>query len=295
MNDQPTCTRMKAIRIAAAGLLAGTLIATVLTASRASAEDVHVVEPGDTAWTIAVRYGISLADLVEINGLVTPEWIYPGETLVVSGGDQAIQQPGAGPASGSHTIAPGETLSGIASRYGVILADLATTNGIVNLDRIIAGQVLTIPGGGASTVAYAASVRPAYVSKDEAQAALRAAADEFGIPVSLMLALSYQESGFQQHVMSRAGAVGLMQVMPETGEWAAEFLIGGNPDWRNSALDNARVGASVMRHLLILADWDIDLALSGYYQGWGATVAYGPFDETWQYIANIRHFMAMFE
>lgn len=295
MRDQPTSNRVKAIRIAAAGLLAGTLFATILPASRASAQDVHVVQQGDTAWTIAVRYGISLADLVEINSLANPDRIYPGETLVVSGGDQAVQQPGAAPAAGSHTIQPGETLSGIAAHYGVILADLATTNGIVNLDRIIAGQVLAIPGGGATAVAYAASAQPAFVSKDEAQAALRAAADEFGIPVSLMLALSYQESGFQQHVVSRAGAVGLMQVMPETAEWAVGFLIGGNPDWRGSALDNARVGASVMRHLLILADWDIDLALSGYYQGWGATVEYGPFEETWQYIANIRHFMAMFE
>lgn len=284
--------RVNAVRITGLVLLAGILFSIVLSPSRARAEEVHVVQPGESAWTIAMRYGISLADLVAANGLADPDWIYAGETLVVSGGTHPLQQPGGAPAAGSHTIAAGETLSAIAARYGVLLADLATTNGIVNPDRVMAGQVLTIPGG-AVPVSFTTS-RPGYVSKEDAQAALRSAADEFGVPVSLVLALAYQESGFQQHALSHSGAVGLMQLMPETAEWATGFLVGGSPDWRWSAYDNARVGVAVLGHLLTLSGGDIDLALSGYYQGWGATLAFGPFDETWQYIANVRHFMEMF-
>lgn len=59
-------------------------------------------------------------------------------------------------ATGKHTIQPGETVSGIASRYRTTVAALAGANGITDPDHIIAGHTLTVPGDGsdaAGTVA----------------------------------------------------------------------------------------------------------------------------------------------
>jgi LysM repeat protein len=61
------------------------------------------------------------------------------------------------PPSGTHTIQPGEALSGIAARYGVSEADLAQANGITNPNLIYAGKVLVIPGCGAPSAAPVAS------------------------------------------------------------------------------------------------------------------------------------------
>jgi LysM repeat protein len=61
------------------------------------------------------------------------------------------------PAAGTHTIQPGEALSGIAARYGVSEAELAQANGIANPNLIYAGKVLVIPGCGAAAPAPAAS------------------------------------------------------------------------------------------------------------------------------------------
>jgi lysozyme len=45
----------------------------------------------------------------------------------------------------THTVAQGESLLAIASRYGVTLDELAAANGITNANRVFVGQVLTIP------------------------------------------------------------------------------------------------------------------------------------------------------
>ena len=59
--------------------------------------------------------------------------------------------------TGSHTVTRGETLSGIASRYGVSASALASANGITNPDRIHVGDTLTVPGSATPATAPAAS------------------------------------------------------------------------------------------------------------------------------------------
>ena len=51
-------------------------------------------------------------------------------------------------------------------------------------------------------------------------------ADRQGVPRALALAVAWQESGWQQGVVSHAGAVGVMQLMPGTAEWIGETMLG---------------------------------------------------------------------
>lgn len=107
--------------------------------------DYHIVVQGDTLSSIAARYGITVRQLADANG-ITDSTIYVGTRLALSG--SAFVAPGAtGSGPTTHVVASGETLSSIAVRYGVGMKALIEANGIKDPNRIRVGQVLTIPGG----------------------------------------------------------------------------------------------------------------------------------------------------
>ena len=109
-------------------------------------ERVHVVQPGETLSTIAMRYGITTAALIRANGIVNPHWIYVGQRLTIPGAESVRTT-----ASGTyHTVQRGENLYMIAARYGVSAEALARVNGIANLNLIYAGQRLRIAAGGST-------------------------------------------------------------------------------------------------------------------------------------------------
>jgi len=113
----------------------------------------YTVVPGDTLWGIAMKFGVTVADLAAWNGLGSVDLIRPGQQLQV--GQQAAAsegQPQPAPASGgpvTYTTVAGDTLWGIAQRFGVSLQDLASANGLGEDDVLPVGRTLTIPGGDA--------------------------------------------------------------------------------------------------------------------------------------------------
>ncbi len=88
-------------------------------------------------------------------------------------------------ATGGHTVAPGETLSQIASDHKVNMAELAEANGIDDVDRLRAGQLLTMPGEGADPAAPAAPVRFHTVATGDT---LSAIARTYGVTVAKLAA-----------------------------------------------------------------------------------------------------------
>lgn len=101
---------------------------------------VHIVRRGDTLYSIARYYGVSMTELVAINGIANPDRIYIGQRLVIPGlGVRPIAAPR------THIVQKGETLLEIALRYGVTMQALQAANNISDPDHIEVGQVLVIP------------------------------------------------------------------------------------------------------------------------------------------------------
>lgn len=108
---------------------------------------VHVVQPGENLYRIALRYGLTTQTLAAANGIINVNQIYVGQQLVIPG--QASPAPAPAPSGQTYVVQRGDTLSAIAMRYGVSTWALAQINGIRNPSLIYVGQALTIPSGGA--------------------------------------------------------------------------------------------------------------------------------------------------
>jgi murein DD-endopeptidase MepM/ murein hydrolase activator NlpD len=98
----------------------------------------HRVAPGDRLGAVAQAYGVSLDALASANGLSPPYVVYVGQMLQVPSGADA--------AAVRYVVRQGDTLSGIAGRFDVAMADVATTNRLASPYRLSVGQSLEIPG-----------------------------------------------------------------------------------------------------------------------------------------------------
>ncbi|MGQ9553481.1 MAG: LysM peptidoglycan-binding domain-containing protein [Anaerolineae bacterium] len=106
------------------------------------------MQPGDTLSKIAAESGTTVATLAALNQLADPNFIFVGQELLLPGEDQPVT------ASDNrsqclptvHAVVAGETLSGLAARYGVSVAEIAAANQIANPSLIRTGQTLRIPG-----------------------------------------------------------------------------------------------------------------------------------------------------
>lgn len=119
---------------------------------------VHIVAWGETLSSIALRYGTTVEAIRAANGLADPSRIYAGQRLVIPAASAPAVPAGAG---ATHVVQPGENLFRIALRYGTTAQALAEFNGIYNIDHVLAGQTLRIPG---SPTAPVAGYQPAHAA-----------------------------------------------------------------------------------------------------------------------------------
>ena len=108
---------------------------------------VHVVQPGENLFRIALRYGVTVDALAAVNGLSNVSHIYVGQRLVIPTGGATGSTT---PSSGVHVVQRGENLFRIALRHGVTYQAIAAANGIANPNHIYVGQRLVIPGSGST-------------------------------------------------------------------------------------------------------------------------------------------------
>ena len=110
---------------------------------------------------------------------------------------------------------------------------------------------------------------------------INAAADSYGVPREVALAVAEQESNGKQSAVSSAGAIGVFQLMPSTAKW-----LGVDP---YNVDQNIQGGVSYLAKLYKqFGDWT--LALAGYNAGPGNVNKYGgvpPFTETQNYVSKI--------
>jgi murein DD-endopeptidase MepM/ murein hydrolase activator NlpD len=140
------------------------------------------VAPGETLETIARRYDVPVAALMEANNITRPGGVHPGQHLVIPrrrGPATALAAPPTRVASSAaampspapvgpprnalaagasvHVVAPGETLHSIARHYGKPVLVLAKANNIAPDSMVRVGERITIPGGASTAVAAAAA------------------------------------------------------------------------------------------------------------------------------------------
>ncbi len=107
----------------------------------------HVVRRGDSLWSIAKRNGLSVSRLAAINGMQPGDTLRAGSKIRLrSGGSsnaRVAPQPGGGEAT-TYTVKRGDTLSHIARRFSVSVAQLLSWNGLTSGHRLMPGQRLSI-------------------------------------------------------------------------------------------------------------------------------------------------------
>ncbi len=198
-------------------------------------------------------------------------------------------------APGILPIRAGDTLSAVAHRYHTTVAALRAANGLTS-DRIYAGRTLTLPAPAAPAAPAAPDVSAAAArdraalaarpvpSKTAARALVASTARRYGVDPSLALAVAYQESGFQQRVVSGVDAIGVMQVLPSTARVLGTQI--GRPLDLLKTEDNVLAGVLLLRQLL-RSEPSEHAALAGYYQGVGSIAAKGVLPQTTAYLASV--------
>ncbi len=285
----------RARRITLLALIASTLVVGPLGSVALAADPIVTVQSGDTLTSIAKRHNVEIGTLVKLNALADPDRIYAGQrlrTTAASAATTSLTPAPQAPAPRVHAVASGEHLTGIARRYGVSIASISQANGITNPSRIYAGQRLTIPGGSAPAApAVAAPAVPASMAALVAKrAGVRAIileeAARYGVPGAFALAVAWQESGWQQGVVSHAGAVGVMQLMPATAAWVGDVMLRSSVNIHDTRA-NVRAGVRLLAHYLDRYAGDRARVLAAYYQGQWATDHHGIYAVSRPYIASV--------
>lgn len=275
---------------------------------------VHVVAAGENLTWIAARYGTSVAAIALANGLADPSFLLPGQQLVVGTSPPPPAAPAstpppptpAGPAAvTTHIVVAGETLTSIAARYETTIAAIAAANGIADPSFIRSGTRLSIsqpavaaPPSSASGPATPHALMPpelrlAVSERAQVGELIRAEAQAIGLPPALAMAVAWQESGWQQGLTSSAGAVGIMQLLPATGDWVAGSMIGGPVNvW--DAGSNVRAGVRLLKHYHDRYGGDRARILAAYYQGQFALETDGIYAVSWPYINAVVALEEMF-
>ncbi len=325
---------------------------------------VYTVVAGDTLYSIARRHATTVATVQALNDLGDTSAIQIGQTIrleavavapapvpaavpdnqvgtsdQVAGGDPSeridVESPPeadlelqvGSSVNASYRVAAGDTLYGIARRFGTTAQTLASMNGLTNSNLINVGQVLTVPvaardglGGPSGAGRTPTVISPGEVvdtplrsagggdqslpvslfgaaATDPQRLALVPAfdrwADHYGVDRRLLKGLAFVESSWRTEARSSSGAVGIGQLMPDTSRWIAASLIGDPTLDPTQAEDNIRMAARYLRYLQDQTGVEAN-AIGAYYQGIGSLQRDGLKAGTAVYIARVQAARAAF-
>ena len=201
-----------------------------------------------------------------------------------------------------HRVRRGETATSLAVRYHAWTDELVRLNHLGRSRAVYVGQVITIPvvvsayrratghhpsSGSTPRAPHRGSHgwRHADLSRTQVAGVVRRTARRHAVPSSLALAIAWQESGWQQRRISSTGAIGVMQVMPDTGRWMRQYA--GRPLRLRDTHDNVLAGVLTLRVLRASTKHDRN-AIGAYYQGLGAVRAHGLYRDTKAYVRSVR-------
>ncbi len=283
---------------------------------------VHTVPPGASLSSIAAADGLTVAALAAANGLSPDARLTTGQTLKIPSQAAAAAAPGAtagpkalgatagpqalgataGPkALGAYTVRPGDTLSGLAAGARVPVAQMAYVNGLDATAPLIAGTVIKLPTGAPAPARSSepapapqiAAATPTPSAQRVGSGDIAAVADRNAVDAPLASAIAWQESGFNNAMVSSANARGVMQVMPGTWDWVQSNLAKRQLD-PASATDNVGAGVLYLGSLLRETGGDQRTAAAAYYQGMSSVRRIGMLPETKRYVDNVMALRSRF-
>ncbi|MGD8149837.1 LysM peptidoglycan-binding domain-containing protein [Ornithinimicrobium sp. Y1694] len=262
--------------------------------STSSSTRSYTVRSGDTLSGIASRHNTTVAAIARASGINAGSFIFPGQRLTIPGAGSSTSGSSNSGNSGSGSSTSGGSNSGNRTPSS---GNLTRPYDEHNIGNMLVGQ--NVPNTFlhytySNAIARAAAANRAHLASVSApsQAQIKQlivdASKKHGVDHRLMLALSFQESGWNQRAVSPANAIGAMQVIPSSGQWASN-LVGRQLNLLDPA-DNVEAGVVIMKALQASAASG-DHAIGGYYQGLGSVRQYGLFADTQRYVANIKSLM----
>jgi LysM repeat protein len=198
-----------------------------------------------------------------------------------------------------YKVRPGDTATGLAVRFHAWTDELLKMNHLGPHARLYAGERIRIP-------VVVAAARKAHrhhhkaprhhhkarhphkrhhslPSRARVRRVVIGTAQRHDVGVNLALAIAWQESGWQMGRLSPARAAGVMQVLPSTGRWMSQMV--GRRLHIHKLHDNVTAGVVLIKVLQNTAPRK--KAIAGYYQGLGSVLAFGMYDGTKAYVANV--------
>lgn len=178
----------------------------------------YVVQSGDTLWGISQRFGTDVATLRALNPAVAnTNIIYPGQVLNVPGSSPTPNpNPNPSPSTQDYTIQSGDTLGGIAARFGTSVSQLQQLNPwITNPDWIQAGWVIKVPGSnpnpgpgptpGPTPTGPLTNEMNHQFSLGETWPSIKQYSNQYGLDPHVLAGMMYQESGFKNYQVHADG------------------------------------------------------------------------------------------
>ncbi|HEY1593848.1 MAG TPA: LysM peptidoglycan-binding domain-containing protein [Thermoleophilaceae bacterium] len=278
---------------------------------------IHTVQPGETLWSIAAQDNLSTHALAVANGLSDDSQVVLGSELQIPSEGEAAQALSTGtpltssssssssassgaPPAGAYAVRPGDTLTSIAAASGVPMIAVADMNGVDPARPLLIGTVLKLPTGAqintsspapSNTVVPNAPPFPTPERVSSSTISEIAAAN--GVPASLASAIGWQESGFNNDLVSSANARGVMQILPGTWSWINSNLAQA-PLNSSSASDNVHAGVLYLGQLLRDTGDDIPTTIAAYYQGLESVRQEGMLPATREYVNSVMALQGRF-
>jgi murein DD-endopeptidase MepM/ murein hydrolase activator NlpD len=236
--------------------------------SPASAAVAHTVAPGETLWTIAAASNLTTRTLAAFNGLSEDSHVILGSTIQIPSiaeGTAALQRAGVTPRHGRRGAPARRRLHRQARRHLLVAGRPRRRDRRAGRQRqraepdgpLLAGTAIKLPPASVAAPQAAKPAAQAVVPKAAPAPSgtrvdantIHSVAGQHGVPGSLAAAIGWQESGFNNAMVSSANARGVMQVMPGTWDWVQDNLASRRLD-PSSAVDNVHAGTLYLRQLL---------------------------------------------
>ncbi|MDQ2729650.1 MAG: LysM peptidoglycan-binding domain-containing protein [Actinomycetota bacterium] len=251
-------------RILAGVLALGLLVLAGQASFSSSSPATYVVRAGDNLWTIATSRHLTVSQLSSANGLNPSAVLRIGTRLTLPSSAAAV----ATSAQGTSSAPSVASSSASNANFCATFSPLYDARGVLPSSLRANSSRLAL--------------RPIFVSW----------AQRYGVSPALVEAIAWQESGWQEGVVSSASAVGVGQLLPSTATFVSQSLLGRNLNI-NTASDNIQMEARYLAYLQGNLGGTC-ATVAGYYEGLQNMHRYGVLGESQAYVASVEAMIPSF-